>query len=82
MGANTDSHGIRFASRTARVLAWLVYMPPFNWIAQMQSNVSTGGLKQIFGEYDAQPISVGLILRGPKPSPSRFAIPSDHDESK
>lgn len=82
MGANTDPHGIRYASRTARVLAWLVYLPPFNWIAQMQSNVSTEGLKQIFGEYDAQPITLSLIVRGRPQSSLPLAIPSDLPESK
>jgi hypothetical protein len=82
MGAHTDPNGIRYASRTARVLAWLVYLPPFNWIAQMQSNVATEGLKQIFGEYDAQPITLSLIARGRPQSSLPLAIPSGLDESK
>lgn len=77
-----ESREILYTSRSARFLAWLVFCPPFNWIGNMQTHVSIGQIKQIFGEYDAQPISIGLIVRGPKPSPWHSAIPSVPGESK
>ena len=72
---------VQYASRTARFLAWLVFCPPFNWIGNMQSEVTTAQMKQIFGEYDAQPISVGLILRGPQASQSSSSIVEHRDGS-
>ena len=71
-----------FTSRSARVLAWLIFRPPFNWIGNMQTHVSNEQLKQIFGEYDAQPISLALIVRGRQQSQLPLAIPSTLGESK
>jgi len=82
VGCDMSEPVIQYTSRTARFLAWLVFCPPFNWIGNMQSRVSTAQLKQIFEEYDAQPISVSLIFRGPQISPLWIATPSDLDGSK
>lgn len=71
-----------YTSRTARFLAWLVFCPPFNWIGRMQSHVTDAQMKQIFEEYGAEPISVGLIVRGPQQSQLPLAIPSDLGGSK
>jgi hypothetical protein len=72
----------KYASRAARFLAWLVYLPPFSWIGNMQTHVSNEQLKQIFGEFDAQPISLALIVQGRPQSQLPLAIPSDLGESK
>ena len=72
---------IVYTSCAARWLAWLVYVPPFNWISNMQHRVSSAQMKQIFGEYDAQPISLALIVRERQQSPLPLAIPSIPDGS-
>ena len=71
-----------YTSRTARFLAWLVFCPPFNWIGNMQTHVSSAQLKQIFGEFDAQPISTATVFRGPPVSPLWPATPLDLDGLK
>ena len=73
---------IKYTSLSARFLAWLVFCPPLNWIGNMQTHVSSEQLKQIFDEYDAQPISVVTIVRGAKVSPFWPAIPLGLDGSK
>lgn len=73
---------IQYASVWARILAWLVYVPPFGWIGNMQSRVSGAVLKQVCDEYDAKPISVALIVRAPQRNLSPIAIPSGPDGSK
>ena len=76
------SRVIQYTSVWARLLDWLVFLPPFEWIGNMQSRVSSAVLKQVLEEYDAQPISVALILRGPQQSQLPIAIPSDLGASK
>ena len=66
---------IKYSSLTARMLAKLVFCPPLNWIGSMQTHVANEQLKQIFGEYDAQPISLALIVRGRPQSRLPRAIP-------
>lgn len=76
------SRVIQYTSVWARLLDWLVFLPPFEWIGNMQSRVSSAVLKQVLEEYDAQPISVALIVRGRRQSSSPTAIPSGFDASK
>lgn len=73
---------IKYTSFWARLLAWLVFVPPFDWIGRMQTHLSDAQIKLIFKEYGAQPISVGLILKGQKPSEWPHSIASTLGESK
>lgn len=81
-GPKIDANGVRYTSIWSRMLAWVVFLPPFNWVGNMQTQVSSAQLKQIFNEYDAEPISVGLILRGPQAPQSWPASFEPHDASK
>lgn len=72
----------KYTSMWSRMLAWLVFMPPFNWIGNMQTHVAEAQLKQAFGECGAQSISLALIVRGPQQSSLPSAIPSDLGASK
>lgn len=71
-----------YTSRTARLLAWLVFRPPFNWIGNMQTHIANEQLKQAVGEFDAQPISLALIVRGRQQSRLPLATPSALGASK
>ncbi len=77
-----DALGVQYTSCAARLLAWLVFLPPLNWIGNMQTHVSGAQLKQILQEQGGEPISVGLIVRGPRQSSSPLAIPSGLGGSK
>ena len=72
----------KYTSIWSRMLARLVFMPPFNWVGNMQTHVADAQLKQAFGECGAQPISLALIVRGPQQNPLPLAIPSDLGASK
>jgi hypothetical protein len=73
---------IQYASRTARLFAWVLRCRPLRHIGRWQDNATCGQLKQIFGEFDAQPISVGMILRGPKSSALPRSTSAGRGESK
>lgn len=70
---------IRYASIWARLLDWLVFLPPFEWIGAMQSRISQAVLMQALEEHGAQPISVSLIVRGPQQNSLPLATPSTPD---
>lgn len=64
----------QFSSPAARLLAWLIFLPPLRWVGELQRNFTDMQLRQIFKECGAEPISVAVILRGPQSSSSCWPI--------
>lgn len=55
---------VKYASRTARLLAWVLSQPPCSWIADASSRLHDEQLRQVFDAAGAQAVTCELILRG------------------
>lgn len=76
---------VRYASGLARVLDWLLFCWPLNWLQFWQGNVMQAVREQYFADAFGEPVvplTVRQILRGPTPSACDSPSLSSPGESK